>query len=183
MGRIKNNVVTKGFSGKFGDDLVFRQVDSKTVFARKSEITNPPSAKQASVRNKFSDAAYYASAAMDNPVAYEEYKQIAELEGLKSAYIAAVTDYLTMPQIGKVFTVLYTGKVGDMIHISSKSPYKITEIEISIIAPNGTVLESGKAEQHSLKYRYTTTVANPTVPGTKIVLKHATASIKNITLR
>jgi hypothetical protein len=27
MGKIKNNVVTKGFSGKFGDDLVFRQVD------------------------------------------------------------------------------------------------------------------------------------------------------------
>ena len=26
MGKIRNNVVAKGFSGKFGDDLMFRQV-------------------------------------------------------------------------------------------------------------------------------------------------------------
>jgi len=171
MGKITGNVITKGFSGKFGDDLVFRQLDKKTVFARKSVSTKAPSAEQISVRNKFTDAAYYASAAVDNPILLEEYTQMAELQELKSPYLAAVTDYLTQPEIGKVVAVLYTGKVGDMINISSKSAYKITEIDVTILAPDGTVLETGKAQQSFQKFRYVATVLNPSVAGSTIVLK------------
>ncbi len=171
MGKIKNNVVTKGFSGQFGDELVFRQLDKKTIFARKGISTKAPTAGQVNTRNKFTDAAYFATAALDNPISMEDYTQMAQLQGLKSAYVAALTDYLTAPEIGKVYTALYKGKVGDMINISSKSPFKITEIDVTILAPNGTVLESGKAEQNLLRYRYVATVANPTVTGTKIVLK------------
>ena len=41
MTKIKKNVVTSGFSGKLGSELVFRQVNGKTIVAStpgKSEI-------------------------------------------------------------------------------------------------------------------------------------------------
>ena len=131
--------------------------------------------------NRFTEAAYYASAAMDNPRLLEEYRQMAELHGFKTAYLAAVTDYLTQPEIGKVATVLYTGRPGDMINISSKSPYKITEIDVTILAPDGTVLETGKAQQNFQRFRYIATVANPSVAGSTVVLRARDRQGKELT--
>ena len=170
MGKIKNNVVTKGFSGKFGDDVVFRQVDNKTIFAKRTPITSAPTAQQVAVRSKFTEASHFASAAIDNPQASQDYKLMAELQGLKSAYVAAVTDYLTLPEIGSAFTAAYKGVVGDVINIKAKVPFKITEIEVSILRADGTVLESGKAQPNELKWRYTATVANAQVKGSKLEL-------------
>jgi hypothetical protein len=170
MGKIKKNVITKGFSGKFGDDLVFRQVDDQTVFARKSEVTAEPSERQLEVRGKFTEATVYASAAIDNPQASQEYKLMAEAQGLKSAYTAAVTDYLTLPEISSVFTRSYKGAVGDVINMTSKLAYKITGIDVTILKADGTQLEAGQAIANELKWRYTSTVANPQVPGCKLVL-------------
>src|SRR4051812_24538534 len=170
MGKIKNNIVTKGFSGKFGDELVFRQVDQKTVFARKSVSTKAPTVGQVDVRNKFTDAAYYASAAVDNPVMLDDYTQMAALQELKTPYLAAVTDFLTQPEIGKVVTVMYAGKVGDMINIVSKTPYKIIDVDVTILAADTTVIETGKAQQNFLKFRYTATVANALITGCTVVV-------------
>lgn len=170
MGKIKNNVVTRGFSGKFGDDLVFRQLDNQTVFSRHTPITKGPSQQQSAVRSKFTQASMFASAAIDNPQASQEYKLMAELQGLKSAYLAALTDYLTLPEIGGIFTEAYTGQVGDLFSITDKVPYKIKEIDVTIVGANGSVVESGKATPNQLKWRYAATVANPQVKGSKIVL-------------
>ena len=170
MGKIKNNVVTKGFSGKFGEDLMFRQVDNKTIFAKRTLVTTDPTARQSAVRTKFTEAAFFASAAIDNPQASQDYKLMAELQGLKSAYIAAMTDYLTEPEVGGVFTAQYKGAVGDVINIMSKVPYKITEIDVSILRADGSLLESGKAVPNQLKWRYIATVVNPQVQGSKLVL-------------
>lgn len=182
MGKIKKNVITKGFSGSFGDDLVFRQVDDKTVFAQKSENNSEPTEGQLQVRNKFLEATNYASAAIDNPQAAQEYKLMAEQQGLKSAYVAAVTDYLTMPEINAVFTNAYEGAVGDMINMTSRYPYKITGISVTILKPDGTELESGTAKAKALKWRYTTTVANAQVQGSKLVLKARDRHGKEVTV-
>lgn len=170
MGKIKNNVVTKGFSGKFGDDLVFRQVGNQTIFVKRTPVSSAPSARQAEVRNKFTEASLFASAALDNPQASLDYKLMAELQGLKSAYLAAVTDFLTDPEIASVFTGSYKGQVGDLFNIKSKIPYKITAIDVRILRPDGTVLESGKAVANELKWRYAATAENAQVPGSKLVL-------------
>jgi glucose-6-phosphate 1-dehydrogenase len=171
MGKIKKNVITKGFSGSFGDDLVFRQVDDRTVFAQKSENNSEPTGRQLQVRNKFLEATNYASAAVDNPQALEDYQRMAELQKLKSAYVAAVTDYLTMPEIGGVFTNAYEGAAGNMINMTSKYPHKITGINVTILKPDGSELESGEAINKQLKWRYTTTMSNAQVQGSKLVLK------------
>lgn len=171
MGKIKKNVITKGFSGKYSDDLVFRQVDDQTVFARKSENNAEPSERQREVRDRFTEASIYASGAIDNPQAGPEYEQLAKNQGLKSAYLAALTDFLTEPEITSVFTKAYNGTVGSTINMTSRYPYKITGIDVSIVNADGSVLEAGAALQRASKWRYTTTMANAQIAGTRIVLK------------
>jgi hypothetical protein len=170
MGKIKNNVVTKGFSGKFGDDLVFRQVDNKTVFAKRTLTASTPTAGQTEVRNRFAQATQFASAAVENPQASVEYKLMAEIQGLKSAYIAAVTDYLTDPEIASVYAGSYKGMIGDVFNIKPKVPYKIISITISIVRTDGTVVESGAAVANELKWKYSATIANAQVAGCKLIL-------------
>jgi hypothetical protein len=168
MGKIKNNVVTKGFSGKFGDDLVFRQVDNQTIFAKRTLTPSSSTARQTEVRNKFAEAANYASNAIDNPQAGLDYKLMAELQGLKSAYLAAVTDYLTMPEILGVFANAYKGTIGDILNIKPKAPFKIIDMDVTITGANGVVIESGKAVSSQLKWKYTVTKVNANVVGTKL---------------
>ena len=170
MGKIKNNVVTKGFSGKFGEDLLFRQLDNQTLFVKRTLVSAVSTARQKEVRGRFAQATQFAAAAIENPQASLEYKLMAELQGLKSAYLAAVTDYLTNPEIGSVYTDGYKGAVGDIFNIKTKVPYKITGIQASIVLADGTVLEAGPAVASELKWRYTATAANAQVAGSKLVL-------------
>src|SRR5260221_1225720 len=122
MGKIKKNRITKGFSGKYGDDIVFRQVDGQTIFARPGEITAAPTDKQMEVRKNFGEATNYANAAISNPQAGQDYKLMAAAQGLKNAYLAAVTDYLTVPEIGRGYIASYKEAVGDVINMTSKLP-------------------------------------------------------------
>src|SRR5687768_7194599 len=122
MGKIKNNPVTNGFNGKLGDDLTFRQVDGKTVFAKRTLTSTAPTEKQQQVRNRFSEASQFAAASIDNPQALLDYKAMAELQGLKSAYMAALIDYLTPPEMGTPSTAYYKGRIGDMINAAPTVP-------------------------------------------------------------
>ncbi|MEO7988642.1 MAG: hypothetical protein ABI663_03820 [Chryseolinea sp.] len=182
MGKIKNNVVTKGFSGKLGDDLVFRQVDGKTIFAKRTLSSVAPSERQNEVRNKFTEASLFASAALENPETSREYNVMAKLQGVRTAYMAAVTDYLTLPEIGAVYAFAYKGAVGDLITISDRTPYKIVDLSVTILRADGAVLESGKAVANGLKWRYVSTVANPLVSGCKLVLTARDRQAKESTL-
>lgn len=170
MGKIKNNVVTKGFSGKFGDDLVFRQVDNQTIFAKRSLTSGVASSRQTEIRNKFTDASNFASAAIDNEQASLTYKLMAEVQGLKSAYVAAMTDYLTLPEIGGVYAAAYKGQVGDTFNIRPRVPYKVISIEVRIVDADGNEIESGSATANELKWKYTATVANANVRGSRLLL-------------
>lgn len=181
MGKIKNNVVTKGFSGKFGDDLVFRQVDNKTVFSKRALTSSAPTEEQTKARNRFAEASLFASAAVDNPIANADYQLMAEAQGLKSAYLAALTDYLTKPEIGSVFTAAYKGNVGDLINIKPRVSYKITEIDVQIFRADGTLVESGKATPSEVRWRYAATVANAQVSGGKVVLVARDRQRKEVT--
>jgi hypothetical protein len=170
MGKVKNNVATRGFSGKLGEDIVFRQVDGKTTFAKRTLSNAAPSERQTEVRNRFTEAALMASAQLENPELYTEYKLISKQQGFKTAYMAAVSDILTLPEIGGLFTLAYKGKVGNLITMKSRIPYKIKSIDVRILAADGTLLESGPALAHESKWRYVATVENPQVAGSRLVL-------------
>jgi len=170
MGKIKNNVVTKGFSGKFGDDLMFRQVNNKTIFAKRTLTASAPTAGQTEVRNKFANATQFGSVAIEDPQASVEYKLMAEMLGLKSAYLAAVTDYLTEPEIAMVYTGSYKGVPGNVFSIKPRVPYKIVSIDVTILAADSSVLESGPAVANELKWKYVATTDNAQVAGSMLML-------------
>lgn len=170
MGKIKGNVVTKGFSGAFGEDITFRQVDGETFFAKRSQKIVVPSEQQLNVRNKFAEATLYAGTVIENPEVNQNYKVMANLQNLKSSFVAAVADYLTMPELGGVSTAAYKGNVGDIISIASKVQYKIISIDVSILSQDGTVLESGKAVARKSKWLYVATAVNTQVTGSRLVL-------------
>lgn len=183
MGKIKNNVITKGFSGSLGEDITFRQVDGKTIFAKRTLTSSAPTAKQQEVRDKFTEAAMHAGAAIGNPDVEQEYKVLARLQGFKTAYVAAMSDFLTEPEIGGVFTRSYKGNVGDKISMTAKIPYKIKEIDVRILSPDGTVLESGKAVANELKWLYVATVANAQVKGSRLELVARDRLDKEVTMQ
>jgi hypothetical protein len=170
MGKVKNNLATQGFSGKLGEDIVFRQINGKTFFAKRGVISSPPSSRQLEMRDKFTEASLFASGEMAKPQAYQDYKIMATLQGLRSAYLAAVTDYLTLPEIGGLNTAAYRGQTGDLISITSMVPHKVIEIEVRILSPDGTMLESGMATVREPKWKYTTKVENPQVKGSRVVV-------------
>ena len=170
MGKVDENIITKGFRGKYNEDLVFRKVDKQTIFSRLSVSSKAPTKKQLAARERFNRAASYASSAIAHPQRSLDYKVMADLQGLKSAYLAAVTDYLTMPEIGSAFTDEYAGNAGDLITITGKVKFKIVDLTVTIISPAGAVIETGKAVPFELKWRYTITTANPQVSGSRLVL-------------
>ena len=182
MGKIKNNVATRGFSGKLGEDIVFRQVDGKTTFAKRTLSNAAPSERQMEVRTRFTEAALMAATELENPELYDEYKQLSKSQGFKTAYMAAVSDILTRPEIGSLYTLSYKGKVGNLITMRPRIPYKIKSIDVRILAADGTLLESGPALVRESKWRYAATVANPQVAGSRLVLVARDRLEKEVTL-
>lgn len=170
MGKVDENIITKGFRGKYNDDLVFRKVDNKTIFSRRSVSRKPPTAAQLEANRMFNRASHYASAAIAHPQRGLDYKVMAEQQGYKSAYVAALTDYLTLPEITSVFADEYHGVVGELITITAKVPFKIIDMSVSVMSADGAVIESGKAVPNAAKWRYVMTVANPQVKGSKLVI-------------
>jgi hypothetical protein len=67
MGKVDENIITKGFRGKYNDDLVFRKVDNQTVFSRRSVSSKAPTEKQLAARERFNRATSYASGAIAHP--------------------------------------------------------------------------------------------------------------------
>jgi hypothetical protein len=173
MGKIKNNPFASSLSGKYGDDLVFRQVGNQTFFVRYAPPATAPTEEQQDRRHRFAEATFFAAAAMQNPQASQYYQIMASLQGVKSAYLAAMRDYLTKPEIGQVDAYRYRGAVGDSLVFTPKVPYKIVHLAVQLLSPSGEELEAGDAQPFGLKWRYYATKANPQLPGSRlIVLAH-----------
>ncbi|MFM9837855.1 MAG: hypothetical protein ACKVOQ_06295 [Cyclobacteriaceae bacterium] len=168
MGSVKENLLTKGFSGRIGDEIVFRQVGNRTLFAKRPrKRTNLVQSAQAT---RFSKAVLYAKTVLLDDAIRAEYEEAAALAGFNSAYVAAVTDYLKDPIIALVYTDLYKGAAGDLIWITALDDFKIQSVTVTLQQPNGTLIEAGQAVAESSRWKYITTQPNATVAGTKVIV-------------
>jgi hypothetical protein len=170
MGRIVNNDVTSGFSGKFGDQIIFRQIGNRTFFSRKGVKTSQSTAAQRDARDLLSSASVYASEALKNPEHTEWYSIMAKVNGFKSARTAAVKDYIAKPEIERVNLKNYRGQTGDVIHIQPKMLLKIERIEVTITRADGTQVESGSAIKNNFSWTYQASVANDEVAGSSVYI-------------
>jgi hypothetical protein len=78
MGSVKENLLTKGFSGRIGDEIVFRQVGGRTQFAKRPRKRTTLTPNQSAHRDAFLKAVYYAKSVLLDPVAKAEYQSLAK---------------------------------------------------------------------------------------------------------
>lgn len=169
MGKIVNNKIVSSLSGRYGDDIVFRQVGDRTFFARKGVISKPPSAAQRGSRELFAAAQNYASEMLAQPEFSEWYSIMAKINGLRTAQIAAVKDYMSRPEIDSVDIKGYKGNAGDVIYINPKMLLKVERAEVTIYAGD-SILESGPAVKNELSWKYCATADNTKLQESRIVV-------------
>jgi hypothetical protein len=170
MGNVQDNLLTKGFSGKIGDEIVFRQVGNRTLFAKRPRKRAGLTPNQETQQARFRDAVFFAKTMLLDPAIKEEYQNLAKQFNLRSAYNAAVTDFLKEPQIALVYTDNYKGVAGNVLFITAVDDFKIKTATVTLLRADNTVIETGPALAEQGQWKYITTQANAQVAGTKVVI-------------
>jgi hypothetical protein len=167
MGSVKENLLTKGFSGRIGDEIVFRQVGSRTLFSKRPRKRT--SLAPTPQTERFGKAVLYAKTVLFDPAIRTEYEEMATRGHLNSAYVAALTDYLKEPRIDLVHTDNYTGAVGSLIWITSVDEFKIQHMTVTVQRADGSTIEVGEAVREDGRWKYVATHVNANLSGTKII--------------
>lgn len=142
MARTKTNIVIREFSGKLGDQVVFRQLDGMTVLANiPTRRKTKPAGRQAETCDRFRMAINYARNIVKDPEMKAAYK--ARAGKRVSANNVAVRDFLTPPVVSEIDTSAYTGLRGDTIRVVATDDFKVKEVALSILDGEGKEVESG----------------------------------------
>jgi hypothetical protein len=176
MSNTTENVLTKTYRGKFGNQLVLRNRDNVSIMAKppkKSQV--PPSETQLAVRRKFKMASRWAKQALQDPATLAAYT--ARATGMKTPYVLAVTNYLKPPEVVEIITSGYAGEPGDTIRVVAADDFEVTEVTVKITDAAGTLIEQGACVEDLSAdcWIYTTTVAVTDIEGLVI-----SASAKDI---
>jgi hypothetical protein len=158
-------------SGIYGEKVATYKDNGRVIIKnRPVRKMSDPTEKQVVVQDKFLQAAQYAATQMANPEAKALYK--ARVGGkIRSAFAAAVADFLNPPKVQSINTDNYLGTIGNSIVISVVDILMVTKVKVVISNASGAVIEQGEAVKDlrgNSQYEYTTTVSNPTLAGTKI---------------
>jgi hypothetical protein len=172
MAHSNNSLVTGKISGTIGKELVFREWDGKTVVAKAPRGRKGKSTPaQAETQEKFLLASRYARTVINNQdkSMAEAYAKV--LKPRQNVYSRALEDCMSPPVVKKINARNYKGTVGDKIAIRAVDDFRVVSVRVEIYAANGTLLETGNAEQNAngLDFTYTTTQPNNLLAGSKII--------------
>ncbi len=139
MARVKANAIVQGLSGKFGDQIVFRQLrDGRTIMCAKPDFSRRKLSKdQKAHHERVKAAAAYASSAAKKEPLY------AELAAgtMKNAYNVAFGDWFNPPVIHSI------EKRGGKIIIHASDDVRVASVVVMILDEEGKVIEKGDAKQ------------------------------------
>ncbi len=154
MSKTSENSLTKNYSGKFGDQFVFRNRYGKSILAKlPKKSKSEPTVLQAEVRKHFKQATNYAKAMLADPVLKALYQSRAD-KG-RSAYMLAIRDYLKKPMVDLINVLGYHGKVGDKIVVEASDDFQVTKVELRIMAADDTLVEEGACIQDPIRQHWT----------------------------
>ena len=144
MAIVKDNVLTKGFSGTIGRMFTFRQIGGKTFV---SKFQRPPNVvvtdKMVAARTKFSIATAYAKNAVKDPEIKALYQAAAK--GGQRAFNVAIVDALNAPTVESIEAQRYHGGIGDRIIIKATDDFKVASVRVTVRNANGGLVEQGDA--------------------------------------
>jgi hypothetical protein len=138
-----NNVITRNYSGRVGD-IVLRNYGRKSVMAKRpdcSKVVKSPA--QLAIMARFAKGVKYSKAVKNDPQRSENYSK--KKVKYKSAYHAAMSDYLTKPKIQKVEWAGYRGHQGNVIRISAWDKFRVETVSVMILNDKGQLIEKGPA--------------------------------------
>ena len=170
--KIKLNPMFEQASGALGD-LVFREVNGKTVLSRKASTSGlEPSAAQSAHRGRFRLAAAYGKFAMANQATREVYDTVSEQKGIP-AFALTVADFLNLPSVDQVDMSAYNGQIGNNIAIITSDDFGVVNVHVTITDDsNNAVIQSGNAIEYPVgtgHWNYGASVAVPA--GTTVTVK------------
>lgn len=142
MAEVKNNIVTQGFSGSIGKQLVFKHYGNRTIVSAMPDMSKVKKSKKQKVENaKFRDAISYARGQMADPLSKAEYK--AKAKGMQKAHNVAIADFYNAPEIRKVETADIS--TTQMLTILAIDDFKVVDVSVEIYDVEGVLLEQGHA--------------------------------------
>jgi hypothetical protein len=165
------NLVEKAVSGAMGKELILRENGEGGTLAEKPTIdpNRVPTVKQEEQQQKFKEAAAYGTSVLANPELKETYEM--KTKKKRNAFKAAVTDYLSVPEVRKIDVSDYNGTVGSKIAVRAQDDFSVTQVKVSIHNAAGDLVEEGLAVLEpvlKIKWIYTATQVVAILPGSKI---------------
>jgi hypothetical protein len=169
MTKTRDNSLTMNYSGKYGNQFVYRVRDDVSILAKKPRKTKKPStASQVAVREAFAEAAHWAKKALQDPELLALYSSRAK--GMKTAYVLAVTNYFKPPKVKTIDASAYSGAVGTQISVKAWDSFEVKGVTVKISDSTGNLIEEGACQLDSEGelWVYTATVAESNRTGLNI---------------
>ena len=148
--------------GKMGK-WVYRRLDGQMIVARRPlPVERTPSPAQALHHERFRRASLYAQAVFRDPVRKAVYAAKAKALGKSTVRGLAVGDYLNPPTITELDISGYQGHVGNLIKVSARDDFGVTEVKVTIRdAVTGALVEQGAAVIGETSWEYHATIEAP----------------------
>ena len=176
MTKTRDNSLTMNYSGKYGNQFVYRVRDDVSILAKKPRKTKKPTTEaQSEVREYFTEAARWAKKALQNPELLALYSS--QAKGMKTAFVIAVTNFMHPPVVREINVSEYTGAKTDRIRVKAFDNLYIKGVSLKITDASGTLIEQGSCELDSLgsHWNYTATSEVPSITGlviTAVAIDH-----------
>jgi hypothetical protein len=132
----KDNVITRGATGTFGRQIVFRQRNGKTVMCNRPKPYPPKTPTQLANQERFKRANDFAKQIIKDPVKKAFYKSIAKPG--QTAFNAAFQDAYHKPEV-EVSVQEQT------IAIKTKGKHRVERVKVAIQDASGTEKRTGFA--------------------------------------
>ncbi len=172
MTKVRFHGPVAGFSGAMGE-MVFADNETKNRTIAYMKKHYPPTQAQLDHRAFFKECALRAQAALTDPATYAFYAAIAQVKD-STPQIVALTDFLVRPTIKPLNLTKYKGQVGDIITIRATDDIGLADMDVALIATDGTVIEQGKAiEDGTGTGMWIYTATQPVALGTDIFIEVA----------
>jgi len=144
MATSTKNVITKGYHGKFGDQLIFRFFAGRSVISNVHNYKNKVwSKKQREIRLLFRLAVIWAKEQLRDEKKKRYYKKRAK--GAQTANNVAIADYMRNMRVDQFDCNGYKGKPGDSIRVMLRKSFGAASVRFCILGPGGVILESGNS--------------------------------------
>ena len=143
MAKVRNNVMVRGVSGSFGDQMILK-IDKagRTIMSNKPEFNENRVFTEAQQNHQeaFREASAYARSAKGN----EKYAALAHGTPM-SSYNVAMADWFHTPEILEIDVSAWHGTAGQVIRVKATDDVQVTQVNVVISDGTGAVLEQGQA--------------------------------------